>query len=721
MKTYKHKYWKRVCLFLLLVACCSIVQAQSTLVLNGGITVLNGGAAGSPVYLVVNESNPAGITRLSGHIHSENQYNFVKWISGTGTGNYIFPFGVAGNAADYIPFTFNKTTAGSSDIDMATWTTDILNIPHAAATNVGPVTNMTGTADSVLYAIDRFWDIQTSAAVTADLTFSYLGIENTTSSPTDTVKAQHWNGSSWDAQVGPGNLGVVAGVGSAGPFLGQTTFSPWILSIFSPCPSAVISYPSDYCDNDTTPQAITFSGDTGGIFSASPAGLAIDTLTGTVIPSNSTPATYVVTYTIDSTATCPIFTTTTNITINPTFNIALNDTICQGDTIIIAGIPQTTAGVYNEILATVLGCDSIISTTLFITPTNTTQLTETICQGDTILIAGIPQTVAGIYNDTIQTTLSCDSIIETTLTVNPVITTQTTDSICQGESILLGGALQTVAGTYYDTLQTTLSCDSIVETTLTVNPLPNIIADTSTTICAGTSANLTAIGGNTYVWDNGIGAGQNQIVSPIVTTTYIVTGTDLNNCSDTSSVIITVTSSTLADAGIDQELCDDILAFTLNGNTPLIAGEIGIWTTTSSGIITTPTTPVTTGTGLSLGSNIFAWTIINAICPPSIDYVTINVVGCEPSVLIIPNVFTPNGDASNDVFTVEGVNLESVQGEIYNRWGQKMFAWDNINGYWDGRTTAGIEAPDGTYFYIITALGQDGIEYFKKGAFSLIR
>jgi gliding motility-associated-like protein len=70
---------------------------------------------------------------------------------------------------------------------------------------------------------------------------------------------------------------------------------------------------------------------------------------------------------------------------------------------------------------------------------------------------------------------------------------------------------------------------------------------------------------------------------------------------------------------------------------------------------------------------------------------------------------------------VDGVNLESVEGEIFNRWGQKMFAWNNVNGSWDGRTLAGTEAPDGTYFYIITAVGQDDVEYFKKGAFSLIR
>src|SRR5690606_2557186 len=131
--------------------------------------------------------------------------------------------------------------------------------------------------------------------------------------------------------------------------------------------------------------------------------------------------------------------------------------------------------------------------------------------------------------------------------------------------------------------------------------------------------------------------------------------------------------------------------------------------------------PTSSGSGLTFGTNIFVWTITNATCPPSSDSLIISVISCEPSSILIPNVFTPNSDGENDFFTVDGVNLASVKGEIYNRWGQKMFAWDNINGAWDGRTTAGVEVPDGTYFYIITAVGNDGTEYFKKGTVSLIR
>ncbi|NQX96400.1 MAG: gliding motility-associated C-terminal domain-containing protein [Flavobacteriales bacterium] len=671
MKIFKHTYWKELSCLVMLLSFCLLSQAQNTLVLNGGITVLNGGTAGTPVYLVVNESNTAGITRLNGggHIHSENQYNFVKWISGTGIGNYVIPFGVGGNATDYIPFTFNKTTAGNSDLDMSTWATNQQNIPHAGISNVGAVTSMTGLADSVVSALDRFWDIRSSA--TADLTFSYLGVENTTASPTDTVKAQHWNGTSWDAQAGPGNLGIVAGVGTVGPIPGQSTFSPWILSVIPTCPTAAISYANTpFCTNDVTTQNVTFSGGLGGGYSSTPAGLTLDALTGDIIPNTSTAGTYTVTYTIALTATCPEFTVDAIVTINP-----------------IA----------------------------------TTNDVATICEGTTILLGGAMQTTAGFYNDTLQTTLGCDSLIITELIVNPVDTIISTASICLGEDTLLGGVLQTTAGTYYDIFQSTLGCDSVVETTLSINLLPIVVASSDDTICPGEITNISATGGINYTWDNGLGSGQNQPVNPLITTVYTVTGTDANNCSNTDNVEITVELGTIADAGIDQEICIDEVSFGLNGNIPLIAGESGLWTILNSGILIDPLLSSATGSELLLGENVFVWTISNAACPPSSASVTINVIDCEPSALLIPNVFTPNEDGFNDFFTVDGIGLESVEGEIFNRWGQKMFSWNNVNGGWDGRTTSGSEAPDGTYFFIITAKGVDGTEYFEKGTFSLIR
>lgn len=66
--------------------------------------------------------------------------------------------------------------------------------------------------------------------------------------------------------------------------------------------------------------------------------------------------------------------------------------------------------------------------------------------------------------------------------------------------------------------------------------------------------------------------------------------------------------------------------------------------------------------------------------------------------IIVPNVFSPNGDGINDSFYFE-FPFEKIS--IFNRWGIKVFETTKSNIFWDGRTTSGNEAVDGSYYYII--------------------
>ncbi len=67
----------------------------------------------------------------------------------------------------------------------------------------------------------------------------------------------------------------------------------------------------------------------------------------------------------------------------------------------------------------------------------------------------------------------------------------------------------------------------------------------------------------------------------------------------------------------------------------------------------------------------------------------------------IPNIFTPNNDNINDVFTIEGINSQFSL-VILNRWGEKIFSQQPYLNNWDGRTSSGLEVPNGTYFYILS-------------------
>jgi gliding motility-associated-like protein len=94
-----------------------------------------------------------------------------------------------------------------------------------------------------------------------------------------------------------------------------------------------------------------------------------------------------------------------------------------------------------------------------------------------------------------------------------------------------------------------------------------------------------------------------------------------------------------------------------------------------------------------------------------------------PSGMVLPNVFTPNGDGVNDVFTLQTTNLTEIICLIYDRWGVKMYdvTSDKGNIAWDGKNLSNKDVPDGTYFYFLKAKGKDLKDYEYNGTISLFR
>lgn len=93
-----------------------------------------------------------------------------------------------------------------------------------------------------------------------------------------------------------------------------------------------------------------------------------------------------------------------------------------------------------------------------------------------------------------------------------------------------------------------------------------------------------------------------------------------------------------------------------------------------------------------------------------------------PLTISIPNVFTPNGDATNNNFTVKVENFKSYHIAIYDRWGLKLFETTDANMHWNGKPkNIGADCPDGTYFYIINLVDNGGIMSNYKGFLSLFR
>lgn len=96
---------------------------------------------------------------------------------------------------------------------------------------------------------------------------------------------------------------------------------------------------------------------------------------------------------------------------------------------------------------------------------------------------------------------------------------------------------------------------------------------------------------------------------------------------------------------------------------------------------------------------------------------------CPDARYYIPNAITPNGDLLNDVFRVYGENINDVQIEIYNRWGEKLCLSDGLDAHWDG-TFQNTICPDGVYFYRLTIQGMwnGRLSTFNhRGTLTLIR
>ena len=68
--------------------------------------------------------------------------------------------------------------------------------------------------------------------------------------------------------------------------------------------------------------------------------------------------------------------------------------------------------------------------------------------------------------------------------------------------------------------------------------------------------------------------------------------------------------------------------------------------------------------------------------------------------IYVPNTYTPDGNRTNDFFSVHTVNIVELQIAIFNRWGEAIFTANKVDFTWDG-TYEGLPVPDGPYIYRI--------------------
>ena len=89
------------------------------------------------------------------------------------------------------------------------------------------------------------------------------------------------------------------------------------------------------------------------------------------------------------------------------------------------------------------------------------------------------------------------------------------------------------------------------------------------------------------------------------------------------------------------------------------------------------------------------------------------------TVLFIPSIFTPNNDDHNEIFVIKGKNIVTYHLQIYNRWGALLFESDTMEKGWDGMYK-NKKIQEGSYYYSIEVLGEDGEVFNKTGKIQVI-
>lgn len=220
--------------------------------------------------------------------------------------------------------------------------------------------------------------------------------------------------------------------------------------------------------------------------------------------------------------------------------------------------PNTTT-TYEVTVTDGNGCSAMDDMLLTVNPTPTVDAgaDQTICNGDVVTIGGSPtasgSTAPYTYNWMPATGLSATNVPNPD--ANPATTTTYTVEVTDANG-----------------------CVDTDDVTVVVNAAVVADAGVDVTICDGADAVIggtpTATGGTapySYSWTPGGSTLANPTVMPNTTTTYEVTVTDANGCTDMDDMTVFVNPSPTADAGADQVICDNG-SVTIGGNPTAVGG-----------------------------------------------------------------------------------------------------------------------------------------------------
>jgi PKD repeat protein len=383
----------------------------------------------------------------------------------------------------------------------------------------------------------------------------------------------------------------------------------------------------------------------------------------------------------DPSGPCPFVSDQVVLTVNPiaTVNAGIDQTICAGGTVTLAGVIGGSAAVGTWSAASGSFSSSTSMSSVY-TPTITSgTITLTLTTDD-------PSGPCPFVSD------------QVVLTVNPLpnVDAGLDQEICAGSSISLIGNgansydwdnnitngvsfIPITSITFTLTGTSIENCTNTDQVIVTVNPLPNIDAGANQILCAGELLTLNASGAITYSWDNSA-TNNNPFTPALGNTLYTVTGTDANFCVQTDQVEVQVNPLPLIDAGTDTAICA--------GSEVILIGSGNAVLTWSNNVVSgTPFIPTATSTYTLTG---------------------VSALGCTNSDQVVVTINPiPAVNAGADISICAGQDI------ILNASGASSYAWSNsiVNG-------VPFLAITGTYSY--TVAGTSAFGCINTDAISVI-
>ena len=327
--------------------------------------------------------------------------------------------------------------------------------------------------------------------------------------------------------------------------------------------------------------------------------------------------------------------------------------------------------------------------------------------------------VSGTYLDSLKTKLTnCDSIITTHLTLiaYPTLNLGKDTSLCDGQTMTLKVSIPNAtylwhdlstdstffinqAGTYWvrATINATCFTSDTIHITYKHNPVVNLGKDTA--LCYGQTYKINAAQTNaSYHWQDGSNKSYYIVSPPYATKLYWVMVT-INHCTTIDSIIVIDNPVPQVDFGTSTSLCPGqiIVLDATNVNC------VYIWNDSTK-------TPTYTATSEGTYWVVVKDTTTNCTTRKTITFDCIQE-------LIIPNIFTPNGDGHNDYFEIKDSKGWNNNLQVFDRWGKMVYENLNYQNNWDGQGLV-----EGVYFYSIKAMTfKNRVPKLYSGSLTILR